>query len=206
MQDLPDNALLPDAPARTTSIGPLGKARCQPLESWRTSVGWVTHILALAAIVGSVFGLLAGEAFGATTGSLVGGLVVFSLRGMSSCRWNRPGNQIESRGFLPYSRKRPWHDQISTDSWSNCSRSGAQKMTSDDSFPQLLARVREGDDEAAAVIFQRFVNQLAAHAHRHLAPAVRRQTDPEDVVQSVYRTFFRRARKGQFRLDHWGRL
>jgi RNA polymerase sigma-70 factor, ECF subfamily len=79
-------------------------------------------------------------------------------------------------------------------------------MSSGETFPQLLARVREGDDEAAAVIFRRFVDQLAAKAHRHLAPAVRRQADPEDVVQSVYRTFFRRVREGQFQLDHWGSL
>jgi RNA polymerase sigma-70 factor, ECF subfamily len=79
-------------------------------------------------------------------------------------------------------------------------------MSAVDSFPQLLARVREGDDEAAAVIFQRFVDQLVAQAYNHLSPAVRRGTDAEDVVQSVYRTFFRRAREGEFRLDHWGSL
>jgi len=79
-------------------------------------------------------------------------------------------------------------------------------MSTDDTFPQLLARVREGDDDAAAVIFRRFVDQLSAHAHRHLSLAVRRRTDAEDVVQSVYRTFFRRAREGEFQLDHWGSL
>jgi RNA polymerase sigma-70 factor (ECF subfamily) len=79
-------------------------------------------------------------------------------------------------------------------------------MSTADSFGALLARVREGNDEAAAVIFERFVNRLSAQAHRHLAPTVRRQVDAEDVVQSVYRTFFRRVREGQFRLDHWGSL
>jgi RNA polymerase sigma-70 factor (ECF subfamily) len=77
-------------------------------------------------------------------------------------------------------------------------------MSGGDTFSQLLARVRIGDDEAAAIIFRRFVDQLAAKAHRRLSPAVRRQTDAEDVVQSVYRTFFRRVREGEFRLDHWG--
>jgi RNA polymerase sigma-70 factor, ECF subfamily len=79
-------------------------------------------------------------------------------------------------------------------------------MSSGDSFPQLLARVRAGDDAAAAVIFQRFVDRLAAHAHQRLSPVVRRQIDAEDIVQSVYRTFFRRVRQGQFRVDHWGSL
>ena len=79
-------------------------------------------------------------------------------------------------------------------------------MSSSDTFPQLLARVREGDEDAAAVIFRRFVDQLIAKAHRHLSPAVRRKADAEDVVQSVYRTFFRRMHDGEFQLDHWGSL
>ncbi|HEV8001858.1 MAG TPA: sigma-70 family RNA polymerase sigma factor [Planctomycetaceae bacterium] len=79
-------------------------------------------------------------------------------------------------------------------------------MSSEDSFPQLLARVRAGDDAAAAIVFRRFVDQLAAKAHRHLAPAVRQRLDAEDVIQSVYRTFFRRVRQGEFQLDHWGCL
>jgi RNA polymerase sigma-70 factor, ECF subfamily len=79
-------------------------------------------------------------------------------------------------------------------------------MSSGDTFADLLARVREGDDEAAEVIFHRFVDQLAAQASRHLSPAVRRRVDAEDVVQSVYRTFFKRVRQGEFQLDHWGSL
>jgi RNA polymerase sigma-70 factor (ECF subfamily) len=79
-------------------------------------------------------------------------------------------------------------------------------MSSGDTFPKLLARVRDGDDEAAAVIFRRFVDQLAAKAHRHLTPAVRRRVDADDVVQSVYSTFLRRMRQGEFQLDHWGSL
>jgi RNA polymerase sigma-70 factor (ECF subfamily) len=79
-------------------------------------------------------------------------------------------------------------------------------MSSDGRFSHLLQQVRGGDEGAAAVIFQRFVDQLAAKAHQHLSPAVRRQVDAEDVVQSVYRTFFRRVRQGEFQLDHWGSL
>jgi RNA polymerase sigma factor (sigma-70 family) len=75
-------------------------------------------------------------------------------------------------------------------------------MSAEDTFPHLLARVRDGNDDAAAVIFRRFVDQLASHAHRHLSPAVRRRTD---VVQSVYRTFSRLVREEQFELDHGGK-
>jgi len=79
-------------------------------------------------------------------------------------------------------------------------------MSTETSFAQLLARVRDGDDNAAAVIFERFVRKLAAHADRHLALVVRPEIDAVDVVQSVYRTFFRRVHQGQFQLDHWGSL
>jgi RNA polymerase sigma-70 factor (ECF subfamily) len=79
-------------------------------------------------------------------------------------------------------------------------------MSSSETFRDLLGRVRRGDDAAAAVIFERFVDQLAAKANRHLSPAIRRRVDAEDVVQSVYRTFFRRVRQGEFQLDHWGGL
>jgi RNA polymerase sigma-70 factor, ECF subfamily len=79
-------------------------------------------------------------------------------------------------------------------------------MSVGDTFPQLLVRVRAGDEAAAAVLFRRFVDQLAAKAHRHLSPTLRRKVDAEDIIQSVYRTFFRRVRQGEFELDHWGSL
>src|SRR5580692_9332213 len=79
-------------------------------------------------------------------------------------------------------------------------------MSAGDTFPQLLVRVRAGDEAAAAVIFRRFVDQLAAKAHRHLSPTLRRKVDAEDIIQSVYRTFFKRVRQGEFQLDHWGSL
>jgi RNA polymerase sigma-70 factor, ECF subfamily len=77
---------------------------------------------------------------------------------------------------------------------------------STDSFSELLGRVRAGDEEAAAVIFRRFVDRLAVLAHLHLHPSVCRTTDADDIVQSVYRTFFRRVREGEFQLEHWGGL
>jgi hypothetical protein len=44
-------------------------------------------------------------------------------------------------------------------------------MSSNESFEQLLGRLRTGDDEAAASIFERFVNKLADHVRRHLPAA-----------------------------------
>ncbi len=73
-------------------------------------------------------------------------------------------------------------------------------------FPDLDARLRAGDQDAAAAVVRRFGRRLAALARRRLAPAVRPRLDPEDVVQSAFRTFFRRQARGQFDLDGWDHL
>jgi RNA polymerase sigma-70 factor (ECF subfamily) len=75
-----------------------------------------------------------------------------------------------------------------------------------DSFPDLLERVRSGDEDAAEEIVQRFTVRLVALARKRIEPLIRTKDDPEDVLQSVYRSFFARARDGQFELDSWSDL
>jgi RNA polymerase sigma factor (sigma-70 family) len=70
----------------------------------------------------------------------------------------------------------------------------------------LLERYRDGDDRAAAEIFDRYVARLTALARSWLSPRLTRRTDPEDVVQSVYRSFFLEAREGRFVLGRGGDL
>jgi RNA polymerase sigma-70 factor (ECF subfamily) len=65
-----------------------------------------------------------------------------------------------------------------------------------------LLRLRLGD-EAAAEVFRRFTQRLIALARVHLSSAIGSKEDPEDVVQSVYRSFFRRHRTGAFHFDSW---
>jgi RNA polymerase sigma-70 factor, ECF subfamily len=77
-------------------------------------------------------------------------------------------------------------------------------MTTDDDVQVLMARLRAGDQEAAAEVFNRFAHRLIALARTHLYNATRAKEDPEDIVQSVYRSFFARQRAGQFRIDSWG--
>jgi RNA polymerase sigma-70 factor (ECF subfamily) len=76
-------------------------------------------------------------------------------------------------------------------------------MPRDDSFDELLARLRAGDEAAAAEVFSRFRDRLIALARSHLEEVLRHKEDPEDVVQSVFRSFFRRQREGQFTLESW---
>jgi RNA polymerase sigma-70 factor (ECF subfamily) len=79
-------------------------------------------------------------------------------------------------------------------------------MTDQDSFTDLMARLRAGDDGAAAAIFQRFCRRLLALARVRLEGILGHREDAEDVLQSVFRSFFRRHRDGQFELRRWGSL
>ena len=65
----------------------------------------------------------------------------------------------------------------------------------------LIDRWRDGDEEAARLLFERYSRQLTAVAARHLSKKVGVRVDDQDVVQSVFRTFFRRSAEGQFRID-----
>src|SRR5262245_63507372 len=67
----------------------------------------------------------------------------------------------------------------------------------------LLERLRAGDEDAAAEVFNRFAHRLIALARKQLQQTIRSKEDPEDVVQSAYRSFFWRQREGQFHIDNW---
>ena len=75
-------------------------------------------------------------------------------------------------------------------------------MPADDSFDRVISRLRGGDQAAAAEILDRFTHRLVGLARRRLDP-IRRKVDPEDVLQSVYRSFFLRNAKGQFDFSNW---
>ena len=65
----------------------------------------------------------------------------------------------------------------------------------------LVDRCRKGDADAARELFDRYVDRLVAVARRRLSRPITSRVDPEDIVQSVFRTFFGRLRAGQFHLD-----
>jgi RNA polymerase sigma-70 factor, ECF subfamily len=59
---------------------------------------------------------------------------------------------------------------------------------------------RGGDQEAAQKLFDRYVDRLVAVAKRRISERLAGRIDAEDVVQSVFRTFFVRAREGKFQI------
>jgi RNA polymerase sigma-70 factor (ECF subfamily) len=70
----------------------------------------------------------------------------------------------------------------------------------------LIARWREGDQEAAEELFQRYAQRLLALARSRLPERFARHVDPEDVVQSAYRSFFTGARAGRYAFQRSGDL
>jgi RNA polymerase sigma-70 factor (ECF subfamily) len=70
----------------------------------------------------------------------------------------------------------------------------------------LVARWREGEQEAATELFQRYASRLVALARSQLPAKLARRVDPEDVVQSVYRTFFADAADDRFLFQRGGDL
>lgn len=70
----------------------------------------------------------------------------------------------------------------------------------------LLERYREGDDRAAEALFARYFERLTLLARSRLSPRLAQRTDPEDIVLSVYRSFFIEARAGRFTLSRGGDL
>ena len=62
----------------------------------------------------------------------------------------------------------------------------------------LLRRFREGEQDAATQLFLRYAQRLQSLAASQTSSALATRFDPEDVVQSVFRTFFRRASTGLY--------
>ena len=75
-------------------------------------------------------------------------------------------------------------------------------MPESDSARGLLKRWQSGDEAAAAAIYQLYWERLCALTRSRIGKRLRRRVDPDDIVQSVFRSFFRRARDGDFTLSH----
>jgi RNA polymerase sigma-70 factor (ECF subfamily) len=70
-------------------------------------------------------------------------------------------------------------------------------MADEDTFARLMARLRSGEDAAAQEVFERFAGRLVALARRRFNRLLARKVDPEDVVQSAFKSFFVRHRAGK---------
>ena len=64
----------------------------------------------------------------------------------------------------------------------------------------LLDGLRADDQEAARQLVDRYLDRLVALARRRISQRLASRVDPEDVVQSVFRTFFCHAKEGKFQI------
>ena len=64
----------------------------------------------------------------------------------------------------------------------------------------LLRRLANGQDTAADALYRRYADRLRALAQAKLPDHLTPRTDPDDVVQSVFRVFFESARKGLYQV------
>lgn len=79
-------------------------------------------------------------------------------------------------------------------------------MTNNDEFDQrtptsdasLLVRIQAGEDDAARAIYTRYAERLMKLADQNTGDDLAARIDAEDIVQSVFRTFFRRVNDGHY--------
>jgi len=62
----------------------------------------------------------------------------------------------------------------------------------------LLRRLHGGQADAASILYLRYALRIRRLAEEQLGAGLSRRLDPEDIVQSVFRTFFRRTKCGQY--------
>jgi RNA polymerase sigma-70 factor, ECF subfamily len=70
----------------------------------------------------------------------------------------------------------------------------------------LASRLGAATDSAAAEVDEQFRSRLCQLVEREMNRRFRRREDPEDVVQSAFRTFYRRNAQGEFHIDSSGDL
>ncbi len=62
----------------------------------------------------------------------------------------------------------------------------------------LLVRFQSGEDDAATALYTRYATRLMELANRSTGDDLATRVDAEDIVQSVFRTFFRRVSDGHY--------
>jgi RNA polymerase sigma-70 factor (ECF subfamily) len=74
-------------------------------------------------------------------------------------------------------------------------------MDRDASFEDLMRRVRAGDNTAAEQIYTQYAHRVIGLARSRLSPPIKQKEDPDDVAQSVFKSFFRAQQAGHFQLE-----
>lgn len=70
----------------------------------------------------------------------------------------------------------------------------------------LLRRYRRGDDDAATELYLRYAERLRGLAVSKTSSDLKKRVAPDDIIQSVFRTFFRRASQGEYEIPEGDEL
>jgi RNA polymerase sigma factor (sigma-70 family) len=62
----------------------------------------------------------------------------------------------------------------------------------------LVVMVRDGDEDAANVLYERYARRVLGLVEAKLGARLRSTTEPEDVVQSVFKSMFRGVQSGNY--------
>jgi len=79
-------------------------------------------------------------------------------------------------------------------------------MSASEPAKDLLQRWRSGDQSAAEALYLRYAERLWTLAEREIGERLRRRVGADDILQSVFGTFFRRTAEGQFSIQESGSL
>ncbi len=62
----------------------------------------------------------------------------------------------------------------------------------------LVSRLRRGDEVAATELYRRYAARLHGLADRQMSSGIRRTIEPDDIVQSAFRSLFRGVSAGSY--------
>ncbi|HYT92166.1 MAG TPA: sigma-70 family RNA polymerase sigma factor [Gemmataceae bacterium] len=84
------------------------------------------------------------------------------------------------------------------------------RATDEPSDHSLLRRFRRGSQDAATQLYLRYAHRLRALVRANCSTELTRRVEPDDIVQSVFRRFFRRVLVGDYDVppgeELWGLL
>ena len=75
-----------------------------------------------------------------------------------------------------------------------------------DDLSVILRNTQLGDGNAESKLHQKFVGRLVRLASSRINARFRAKIEPEEIVQSVFVSFFRRHANGEFHFDDWNDL
>jgi RNA polymerase sigma-70 factor (ECF subfamily) len=79
-----------------------------------------------------------------------------------------------------------------------CKRPALSELNEAASDRSLLGHLRDGKPDAATQLYRRYAARLRALARSRFSAGLARRVDADDIIQSVFVTFFHKAQRGSY--------